>query len=48
MARMGVSRVTVDFLHLDNARGENNYDLQVAYTIQVCFCRHLDYYPTPL
>jgi hypothetical protein len=33
MARMGVSRVTVDFLHLDDSRGENNYDLQVAYTI---------------
>jgi hypothetical protein len=34
MSRMGVSRVTVDFLYLDDARGENNYDLQVAYTIQ--------------
>jgi hypothetical protein len=34
MARMGGSRVTVDFLHLDDIRDKNNYDLQVAYTIQ--------------
>jgi hypothetical protein len=33
MARMGGGRVTVDFLHLDGAREENDYDLQVTYTI---------------
>jgi hypothetical protein len=37
MARMGGSRVSVDFLHLDDARDENHYDLQVAYTIQERF-----------
>jgi hypothetical protein len=34
MERMGGSRVTMDFLHLDDTRDENDYDLQVAYTIQ--------------
>jgi hypothetical protein len=34
MAIMGGSRVTIDLLHLDDARGKNDYDLQVAYTIQ--------------
>jgi hypothetical protein len=34
MARMSVSWVTVDFLHLDDPRGARYYDLQVAYTIQ--------------
>jgi hypothetical protein len=33
IARMCVSGVTVDFLHLDDARGERYYDLQVSYTI---------------
>jgi hypothetical protein len=31
MARMGSS--TVDFLHLDGTMDENDYDLQVGYTI---------------
>jgi hypothetical protein len=34
MVRMCGSWVTVDFLNLDVARDENDYDLQVAYNIQ--------------
>jgi hypothetical protein len=30
---MGGRRVTVDFLHLDDAKDENDHDLQVTYTI---------------